>query len=128
MDDRDRRRIETALAAARRALRHAAFFGADWERVEAGVDAIAKAVEDVGEQFTGTLQQPGVSAETRSAHPEIPWRAIGGLRNFLAHNYAAARPQRLKLILDSDVAALIPQLEALLDADDDRPRADRRGL
>ena len=114
MDDRDRRRVAAALAAAQRAHRHAVYFGADWERIEAAVDAIAKAIEDVGEQLTGTLQQPGVSAETRAAHPEIPWRAIGGLRNFLAHNYAATLPDRLKRSLDDDIAALIPQLEALL--------------
>lgn len=71
MDDRDRRRIAAALAAAQRARRHVAYFGEDWERIEAAVDAIAKAIEDVGEQLTGTLQQPGVSAETRAAHPEI---------------------------------------------------------
>ncbi len=113
MDDRDRRRVEAALAAAQRARRHAVYFGADWERIEAGIDAIAKAIEDVGEQLTGTLQQPGVSAATRAAHPEIPWRAIGGLRNFLAHDYASTDPQRLKRILDDDIAALIPRLEAL---------------
>lgn len=122
MDDRDRHRVEAALAAAQRARRHVAYFGADWERVEAGVDAIAKAIEDVGEQLTGTLQQPGVSAETRAAHPEIPWRAIAGLRNFLAHNYAAALPDRLKRVLDDDITALIPQLEALLGERDEQPR------
>lgn len=122
MDDRDRRRVEAALAAARRARRHMLYFGADWERIEAGVDAIAKAVEEVGEQLTGTLQQPGVSSEVRAAHPEIPWRAIGGLRNFLAHNYAATRPERLRLILNDDIAALIPRLEALLGERDEQPR------
>lgn len=122
MDDRDRRRVAAALAAAQRARRHAVYFGAEWERIEAGVDAIAKAIEDVGEQLTGTLQQPGVSAETRAAHPEIPWRAIGGLRNFLAHDYAATEPRRLRLILDDDIAALIPRLEALLGERDEQPR------
>lgn len=113
-DERDRRRVEGALAAARRAQRHVAYFGDGWLSIEAAVDAVAKAVEEVGEQLTGTLQQPGVSAVVRAAHPEIPWRAIGGLRNFLAHNYIANDPTRLKDVVERDVAALIPQLEALL--------------
>ena len=106
--------MEGALAAARRAERHVAFFGDGWLAIEAAVDAVAKALEEVGEQLTGTLQQPGVSAATRAAHPEIPWRAAGGLRNFLAHNYVANDPQRLKDVVERDVAALISQLEALL--------------
>lgn len=108
--------MQAALAAARRAQGHVAYFGEDWLAIEAAVDAVAKALEDVGEQLTGTLQQPGVSAATRAAYPEIPWRAIGGLRNFLAHNYVANDPQRLGDIVERDVPALIPQLEALLAA------------
>lgn len=106
--------MEAALAAARRAQRHVAYFGERWLEIEAGVDAVAKAVEEIGEQLSGTLQQPGVSAATRAAHPEIAWRAIGGLRSFLAHNYVANDPQRLKDVVERDVAALIPQLEAVL--------------
>lgn len=106
--------MEAALAAARRAQRHVAYFGQEWLGIEAALDAVAKALEEIGEQLTGTLQQPGVSAVTRAAHPEVPWRAIGGLRNFLAHDYVASEPQRLKDVLERDVAALIPQLEALL--------------
>ena len=113
-DERDRRRVEAALAAARRAQRHVAYFGPEWLGIEAALDAVAKALEEIGEQLTGMLQQPGVSAATRAAHPEIPWRAIGGLRNFLAHNDVANEPQRLKDMGERDVAALIPQLEALL--------------
>ena len=52
----------------------------------------------------------------QAAHPEIPWRAIGGLRNFLAHNYIANDPQRLKDFVGRDVPVLIAQLEALLAA------------
>jgi hypothetical protein len=38
----------------------------------------------------------------------------------LAHNYAAALPNRLKRILDDDIAALIPQLESLLSGGDEQ--------
>lgn len=114
MDERDRRRAEAALEAARRAQRHVAYFGDGWLLIEAAVDALAKAVEEIGEQLSGTLQQPGVSATTRAAHPEIPWRAIAGLRNFLAHKYVSNDPQRLKDVVERDVRALIPQLEVLL--------------
>lgn len=114
MDERDRARVQAALAAALRAQRHVAYFGEGWLAIEAALDAVAKALEEIGEQLSGTLQQPGVSAATRAAHPEIPWRAIGGLRNFLAHNYVASDPQRLKDVVERDVVALIPQLEALL--------------
>lgn len=114
MDERDRGRAQAALASARRAQRHVAYFGEGWLSIEAAIDAVAKALEEIGEQLSGTLQQPGISAATQAAHPEIPWRAIGGLRNFLAHNYVANEPQRLKDIVERDVPALIAQLEALL--------------
>jgi uncharacterized protein with HEPN domain len=44
-------------------------------------DAVLRNLEIVGEAAKG------LSAETRSRAPEIPWRRIGGMRDVLIHSY-----------------------------------------
>jgi uncharacterized protein with HEPN domain len=48
--------------------------------------AVERALEIIGEA-AGRL-----SEAFRSAHPEIPWRSITGLRNVLAHAYGEVNP------------------------------------
>ena len=70
--------------------------------------AILKCVEIVGEAASR------VSAETREAHPAIPWREIVGMRNRLAHAYFEID---LRLVWDTvrnDLPPLIVQLEPLV--------------
>ncbi len=55
-----------------------------------------------------------VSAETRSAHPEIPWTSIIGQRNVLAHEYGQIRYDLLWDAVTRSLPTLIGQLEALL--------------
>lgn len=43
--------------------------------------ALIRALEIVGEAASG------LTAETRSTHPEIPWVSIVGMRNRLIHGY-----------------------------------------
>lgn len=45
------------------------------------LDAVIRNLEVIGEASRG------VSEETRSAHPEIAWREIAGLRDVLIHHY-----------------------------------------
>ena len=70
--------------------------------------AILKCVEIVGEAASR------FSAETREAHPAIPWREIVGMRNRLVHAYFEID---LRLVWDTvrnDLPPLIVQLEPLV--------------
>jgi uncharacterized protein with HEPN domain len=50
----------------------------------------------------------------RTAHPEIPWRDITGLRNILVHAYDVVTPRRLRETAVSDLPRLIEQLDAIV--------------
>src|SRR5687767_4356210 len=59
-----------------------------------------------------------VSEKFRTAHPEIPWRKIIGLRNILAHEYGTIDHRRLFLAAAEDTVELSRRLEALLGGPD----------
>jgi uncharacterized protein with HEPN domain len=70
--------------------------------------ALARLLEIVGEAAGR------ISPDYQAAHPEIPWAAMGGLRNRLAH---ASFDVDLSVLLDivgKDLPDLIGQLEGLL--------------
>jgi len=70
--------------------------------------AIVRAVEIIGEAASK------ISEETRARHDDIPWKAIAGMRNRLAHAYFQ---------IDTDIvwAAATEEIPALLSRL--RPRA-----
>jgi len=56
----------------------------------------------------------------RASHPEIPWRAIAGLRDVLIHQYEGVELERVWVIVEKDlpglkqsIAGLLPPLEQL---------------
>ena len=56
----------------------------------------------------------------RAAHPEIPWRAVAGLRDVLIHQYEGVDRARVWAIIEGDlpglrnaIAALLPPLDQL---------------
>ena len=56
----------------------------------------------------------------RAAHPEIPWRALAGLRDVLIHQYASVDLERVWAIVEGElrglreaIAALLPPLDQL---------------
>ncbi|MBM3358127.1 MAG: DUF86 domain-containing protein [Betaproteobacteria bacterium] len=57
-----------------------------------------------------------VSATFRAAHPQVPWRAMIGLRNILAHEYGRIDHERLFMTAVKELPALITQLERFLSA------------
>ena len=71
----------------------------------------------------------------RTAHPEIPWRALAGLRDVLIHQYEGVEPARVWAIVERDlpnlreaIAALLPpldQLERELAGEEDAPEQGR---
>lgn len=54
-----------------------------------------------------------VSEAYRSAHPEIPWRRIVGLRNVLIHDYSGVDMVAVVEVAQTHVPDLIRQLETL---------------
>ena len=55
-----------------------------------------------------------VSGDFRAAHPEVPWRAMAGLRNILAHDYGRIDHERLFATAVKELPALLTQLEVFL--------------
>ena len=55
-----------------------------------------------------------ISATTRAAHPEIPWREITGMRHRLIHGYADVRLDLVWIVLREYIGSLIAELERLL--------------
>lgn len=55
-----------------------------------------------------------VPSDVREAHPEIPWHAIIGTRNRLAHTYLSISDSVIWSIIEDAIPALLPQLRSLL--------------
>jgi len=55
-----------------------------------------------------------VSAGLRRTHPEIPWRNMAGMRDRLTHDYFGINYDIVWTVAESEVPALLPQLERLL--------------
>lgn len=70
--------------------------------------ALTRLVEIVGEAAKN------VSDEERQRHPDVPWRAIAGTRDRLAHAYFDVDLDQLWRIVSGDLPALIPVLERAL--------------
>ena len=75
--------------------------------------AIERSVEIIGEAARR------VSVIYQNAHPEIPWRAIIGQRNILAHEYGRIDHALLYKTAVEDVPLLIDLLESRLPALDE---------
>ena len=72
-------------------------------------DATLRNLELVGEAATH------VPSEVRKAHPDIPWHAIMGTRNRLAHGYLRISDNVVWSIIQDAIPELVPSLRALLD-------------
>ena len=71
-------------------------------------DAILRNLELIGEASTH------VDEAIRALAPAIPWRAIVGTRNRVAHAYLGISPQVVCTILQEDLPTLAIQLRLLL--------------
>ena len=56
-----------------------------------------------------------ISERMRGAHPEIPWVAIIGQRNIIAHGYASIDYGRLFATATNDIPTLIMNLERIVE-------------
>jgi uncharacterized protein with HEPN domain len=69
--------------------------------------AISKALEIIGEAAAR------ISAEMRTAHPEIPWSDIIGMRNRLVHEYLRVDLRKVSDTARDDIPPLIALIEPL---------------
>lgn len=71
-------------------------------------DATLRNVELIGEAASH------IPSEVREAHPDIPWRAIVGARNRLAHGYLNVNNNIIWTIIQDAIPNLLPALQNLL--------------
>jgi len=55
-----------------------------------------------------------VSAELKTAHPEVPWRGVIATRNVVAHGYDRVRLDIVWRVIEDDLRSLREQLTAIL--------------
>ena len=84
---------------------------ADLDADEMLAFALTRTLEIVGEAASQ------VSRETRAVLPQIPWRAIIGMRNKLIHDYIAVDHDVLWDTIQSELNPLVSELEDVLSAD-----------
>jgi uncharacterized protein with HEPN domain len=122
MDARDREYLGQMAAHARLALAwaeanpgwHVACDDSDRTSEQALVCyGIAHAVEQVGE-----LGEDLISDGLKAAHPEIAWRAMGGMRHVISHDFSKPTFDYdiMAETVRTDLRPLVDQLEAVLAA------------
>ena len=109
MSDADRRRLGAILASIALILEYAAT--PDWAHDQKTVDAIAKRLEDIGDQ-AGSLTE-----EALESMPTIPWRAIIGTRTRIAHDCGAFDTDITQRTIDADLPVLRRTIEQALGRD-----------
>lgn len=90
--------------------------GMDFESFAADdktVFAVVRALEIVGE---ATKRLPHA---VRDRYPDVPWRAMAGIRDKLIHDYVSVNMEVIWRTVMEDLPALLPMLQRVLD---DQPR------
>ena len=77
--------------------------------VEIVLDAVAMRLLEIGEAVKG------LSPELTATEPDIDWRGIAGMRDFLAHHYFATRPDIIQLTIDKRLPLLAEAIDRLRD-------------
>ena len=109
MSSRDRQSLEDMLDAARKIIDYAR--GTTQESLPSipmRLDAVLYEIVVLGEAARR------LSPEIRSAHSEIPWREIIGMRSIVTHGYDQVDNQELWQVIERDLPDLMPKLEAIL--------------
>ena len=78
-------------------------------------DATLRNLELIGEAATH------IPSEVRDAYPDIPWHAIVGTRNRLAHSYLSISNDIIWTIIQDAIPKLLPELRNLLNTTDEDP-------
>ena len=83
--------------------------------VDIVMDAVAMRLPETGEAAKG------LSPEVTAAEPDVDWRGIAGMRDFLAHHYFATRPDVIQMTIDKRLPLLadaVKRMQARLDSGD----------
>lgn len=75
--------------------------------------AVLKALETIGEAAAR------LSEQTRTAHPEIPWREIIGMRHRLVHGYFEVDLDKVWDTVHEDLLPLVTWLERMVTPEED---------
>lgn len=67
-------------------------------------DSVMMRIQIIGESTSK------VSEELKQGYPDIPWKQIVGLRNFISHDYAYLDARRVWLVIKND----LPKLKSAL--------------
>lgn len=71
--------------------------------------AVARSLEVVGEAAKH------VPADFRAQHPEVPWRAIAGMRNRLIHDYGNIDYELIWDVVETKLESLQTELRRILE-------------
>jgi uncharacterized protein with HEPN domain len=100
------------LIAARKSLRFTQ--GIDWthfEQDELVQNAVMYVVQIIGEAATK------ISDDFKSAHSQIPWQAIKGMRHRLVHDYTRIDLPTVWRVVETHIPELIRMIEPLIPPD-----------
>ena len=81
MTPRDREALEQIIECADAIAAYVERAGDEWSTDGMAVDAIAKRLEEIGEQASR------ITADTLSGMPGVNWTAVKGMRDVIAHDY-----------------------------------------
>lgn len=75
--------------------------------VEIVMDAVAMRLLEIGEAVKA------LSTDIANTEPEIKWRDIAGMRDFLAHHYFVTNPEIVQAVIDKDLQPLAEAIERM---------------
>lgn len=106
---KDRMRLEHIVEAIERLQVHAGNLAEDELRKDVmRYYGIVKNIEIIGEAARM------LTDEFKSAHPEVAWRNIAGMRNFLVHEYFNVDEETVFEVLHSEIPELKKQITTYL--------------
>jgi uncharacterized protein with HEPN domain len=104
----DRERVDDALEAIDRCLAQAARGRAAFDAEELIQVWMVHHLEILGEACRA------IGSGLRTAHPEVPWAAIVGMRNVLVHDYFGIDLMQVWSTIERDLPVLRGQLSAIV--------------